>query len=219
MPARKERKRGRSRSQFVMPVWAKVGVILILGFVVFYIFVDPGSYFEAIRNPVDSSYRNRTLAAYPPALWAARGWFLGVATYLWTPPIVIAAVAGLIVMIRREWRKPSHILVLMVLWLGSLAPLLVLHSPGLSGEHGHLPFVAPVTLLAAYALMQLKRLWLTIAFAVVLLTMLPATILFGHRLMLLPYSSYLNVIDSEAHLPRLAPFTVTADLAIRERVV
>jgi hypothetical protein len=146
------------------------------------------------------------MTSYLTVLWRARAWFLGVATYLWTPPILIAAAAGLLVMIRREWRKPSHVLVLMVLWLGNLVPLLILHSPGLSGEHGHLPFVAPVTLLASFALMQLKRLWLTIAFVLILLTMLPATILFGHRLMLLPYNSYLNVIDSEAYQLRMISF-------------
>lgn len=206
-PTRKERKQARRRHDFVVAAWVKTLIILVLGFIVFMIFVDPGAYIEAIRDPVDTSYRNRPISAYPSAMWTARNWFVGVALYLWTPPFIIAAVAGFILMIRREWRKPSHQLVLLVLLLICLAPLIPLHSPGLSGEHGHLPFVAPVTLLASVALMALQQLWRTVALVVIILTMLPATILFGYRLILTPYSSYLNGIDSETNLiePRPAP--------------
>jgi hypothetical protein len=207
MPTRKERKQARRHSQFVMPAWAKLLIILVLGFIVFTIFVDPVAYVKAIREPVDTSYRNLKVTDYLPRMWTARAWFGGVALYLWTPPILIAAVAGLALMIRREWRKPSHQLVLLGLLLLCLAPLIPLHSPGLSGEHGHLPFVTPVTLLASVALMALQQLWRTVALAIIILTMLPATILFGYRLILTPYNSYLNNIDSETNLiePRPAP--------------
>jgi 4-amino-4-deoxy-L-arabinose transferase-like glycosyltransferase len=186
--------------QFTLPVWVKLASILLIGFIVFYIFVDPGSYLHAIRYPVDPSYQNRTIVSYIVLLWQARDWLLGVALYLWTPPLLIAALAGLVMLVRHEWRKPSHVLILMVLWLFCFAPLIPLHLRGLSGEHGYISFVAPVTLLAAFAVMQLKRLWLTISFVVIMATMLPATILFGHRLMLLPYNSYLNGVDRQTNL-------------------
>jgi 4-amino-4-deoxy-L-arabinose transferase-like glycosyltransferase len=211
---RKERKRSRSRSafpQFTLPIWWRVVVILVLGAIVFYIFVDPASYIHAIQYPVDKSYQGMTPLKYLVAGWNARVWLLGVALYLWTPGLVIAAIAGLVVLIRRDWREPSRVLVLMVLWLCCLAPLLALHLPGLSGEHGYLPFVAPVTLLASVALMQLSRLWMATAFAVIVVTMLPATVLFGHRLMLLPYNSYLNNIDSKQSWLRPGQFTMPSD--------
>ena len=205
-PKRKERKRSRSRStEFGVPLWAKFGAILILGFVVFYIFVDPGAYIQSIRHPVDTAYQNRSIGFYLQAMWNSRDWLLGVMLYLWTPPLLLAALGGLILLIREEWRKPSHVLVLMLLWLVSLGPLVPLHLRGLSGEHGYISFVAPVTLLASVGLMYLTQRWMTIALIIVIVVMLPATVLFGHRLMLLPYNSYLNVVDGEVSWHRPAP--------------
>jgi hypothetical protein len=216
MPNRKGRKRGRRGDfvQSVIPSWIKVVAILLIGFVVFYILVDPGSYSQAILHPVDTGFQNRTVGIYITSIGNSGNWFLGNALYLWTPALVLAAPAGLILLIRREWRKPSHVLILMLLWLLCLAPLFLLHLPGMSGENGYLPFVAPVTLLASFALLQLKRLWLTIALVIILATMVPAAVLFGHRLMLLPFNSYLNNIDSETSLSRPTQYPVVLEKVI-----
>jgi hypothetical protein len=198
---KKNKRRERRASHSLLPAWvrtpwSKLVLILGLAFIVFAIFVSPGPYVEAIRNPVDTGYQNKGLVAYLVHFWEVRAWLGGVSLYLWTPPILIAAAGGVVVLARR-WQFIQAADVLVILWLIGVSPLLLLHSAGLSGEHGHLSFIVPVALLAAIGVTSLPARWLAPAMAVVLLPMLPATILYGLRLVLTPYASYLNVIDSE----------------------
>src|SRR5690606_17792258 len=157
------------------------------------------AYLTAIRNPVDRSYQDRHAFDYLVLMWTTRDWLWSVALYLWTPPLLLAALAGLALMIREEWRRPSHVLVLLLLWLFCSAPLIPVRLRGFSGEHGYLAVAAGVALWASVGLLHLPRGWSALAVFIVCAVMLPATILFGHRLMLLLYDSYLDNVDSEAH--------------------
>jgi len=172
-------------------------VILIVGSacLVFVVFVAPGSYLEAIRHPVDTGYQDLSPIFLLSHLWRQRAWLGGVALFLWTPPVLLAAAGGLILIVRR-WGRASAADVLLVIWLVTTGPLLFLHLAGLSGEHGYLSFVAPVGLLAAVAIMALPRRWLLAALLATLVVMLPATLLYGYRLAPTPYASYLNNVDA-----------------------
>lgn len=198
---KKKEKRQRRSSHQLFPEWfygpwSKLVMMLGLGLIVFLVFVSPRSYFEAIRNPVDTGFQNKGLVEYLIHLWAVRDWLAGVSLYLWTPPVLIAAAVGFVV-IGRRWRLFQAADLLLILWLIAVSPLLLLHTAGLSGEHGHLSFIVPVALLAAVGIVALPARWLVPAVVVVLLPMIPATILYGLRLVLIPYTSYLNAVDGE----------------------
>jgi 4-amino-4-deoxy-L-arabinose transferase-like glycosyltransferase len=180
--------------------FARLGILLGAGLLVFLVFVAPGAYIDAIRHPVDTGYQNLSAAFLLGHLWRQRAWLGGVALYLWTPPVLLAACGGLAVIAARLWRAERWQRVrppdaLLVLWLATSGPLLFLHLAGLSGEHGYLAFVVPVSLLAAHGAEALPRRWLVSALVVILLAMLPATILYGQRLAPVPYNSYLNNVD------------------------
>ncbi|MCI0394697.1 MAG: glycosyltransferase family 39 protein [Chloroflexi bacterium] len=203
-PARPETKRARRKarrvSQSRFPGWlytppARLALMVGLALLVFLVFVAPGPYIQAIRNPVDTAYQNRSAAFYLNHLWQQRTWLAGVALTLWTPPVLIAAAAGLVIIARR-WRLANSADALLLLWLAATGPLLFVHLAGLSGEHGYLSFVAPVALLAAVAVAALPQRWLAPALVAILLPMLPATLLYGHRLLPTPYNSYLNNVDA-----------------------
>jgi 4-amino-4-deoxy-L-arabinose transferase-like glycosyltransferase len=169
----------------------KLAAVLGVGGLVFSILVSPASYLESIRNPADTAYRGRDLLFYANHLWTRRWWLGGVALFLWTPPVLIAAVGGIAVIARR-WRPMKHGDALVILWLISMAPLVVLHLGGLSGEHGYLSFVVPVALLVSVALDALPRNWRMFAWILILAATVPAAILYGHRLTPTPYGSYLD---------------------------
>jgi hypothetical protein len=211
---KKGAKRARRTSHNLMPDWfysipAQVGLMVVIGWFVFIVFVSPGPYLEAIRNPVDTAYQNQSMANYLRHFWRVREWVAGVALYLWTPPVLVAAGGGLVVMGLRWWRRPSPLTplpprergtlaadVLVVLWLVVMGPLLFVHLAGLSGEHGYLSFVVPVGLLAAVGVTALPRRWLLPVMALILVPMLPAAALYGLRLVPTPYNSYLNNVDA-----------------------
>jgi predicted membrane-bound mannosyltransferase len=211
---RKATKRARRTSHKLMPDWfytipAQAALMVVIASLVFLVFVSPGSYLEAIRNPVDTAYQNQSMASYLRHFWRVREWVTGVAFYLWTPPVLVAAVGGLVVMALRWGRTPSPPTplpqrergvrtadALVVLWLIITGPLLFVHLAGLSGEHGYLSFVVPVGLLAAVGVSALPRRWLLPALALILVPMLPAAVLYGLRLVPTPYNSYLNNVDA-----------------------
>ncbi len=176
-----------------IPAAIKLVLILILALIVFWVDVDPSAYWTAIRHPVDTGYQHSVLA-YFEHLWSARTWVLGVLIFLWTPFVPLAALASL-VMLFIQWRQVSNREVLLVLWLLCLGPLALLHLVGISGEHGYLPFVAPVCLLAASSVARLRGTRLVVALALIFLPMLVASVLYGWRLVPTPYGSYLNLID------------------------
>lgn len=212
---KKAAKRGRRTSHNLMPDWfytipMQAGLMVVVALIVFLVFVSPGPYLEAIRNPVDTAYQNQSMGNYLRHFWRVREWVLGVALYLWTPPVLVAAVGGLVVMWLR-WRKrpslPTPLSrrergvtgaadVLVVLWFVVTGPLLFVHLAGLSGEHGYLSFVVPVGLLAAVGVSALPRRWLLPALALILVPMMPAAVLYGLRLVPTPYNSYLNNVDA-----------------------
>lgn len=175
-------------------VIVKLVLMLALGGVVSSILVSPTSYVESIRNPADTAYRGRDLMFYATHLWTSRGWLGGVALFLWTPPVLIAAAGGVALIARRR-HENKHSDALAISWLIATAPLLVLHLAGLSGEHGYLSFVVPVALLVAIAVQALPRNWRAFAWVLILAATIPATILYGHRLTPTPYGSYLNNVD------------------------
>jgi hypothetical protein len=211
---KKEDRRARRTSPKLLPDWfytipVQTALMVAIALLVFLIFVSPGSYLEAIRNPVDTAYQNQSMVKYLRHFWQVREWVMGVAFYLWTPFVLLAAVGGLLVILF-SWRRtpaPAALLqlrergktaadMLLVLWLIVTGPLLFVHLAGLSGEHGYLSFVVPVALLAAVAVSALPRRWLLPALGLILAPMLPAAILYGLRLVPTPYNSYLNNVDA-----------------------
>lgn len=143
------------------PPTVKLGLVFIIALIVFWADVSPVAYWEAIRNPVDTGYQHPALD-YFSALWQARGWLVGVLTFLWTPLVLLAAMAVPVLhaIDRRQMSGPE---VLLALWLICLSPLVLLHLRGISGEHGHLPLVAPVCLLASSSIVRLRGRRLTVA--------------------------------------------------------
>jgi 4-amino-4-deoxy-L-arabinose transferase-like glycosyltransferase len=172
----------------------KMSLVLTLSVLVFCVLVSPASYVESIRNPADTAYRDRSLAFYLAHLWTRRAWVVGVGLFLLTPPVLLAAVAGL-AHIAARWGEARQGDTLVLLWLVATGPLLFLHLGGLSGEHGYLSFVLPVALLAAAGVNALPREWRRFAWALILAATIPAAILYGHRLAPTPYDSYLNSVD------------------------
>jgi 4-amino-4-deoxy-L-arabinose transferase-like glycosyltransferase len=174
----------------------ETSLILGLGFLTFLVFVSPVSYVESIRNPADTAYRDRPLAFYLEHLWTRRAWLSGVTFYLVTPPVLIAGIAGVARIVRR-CREARYSDAIVILWLVAMSPLLLLHLAGLSGEHGYLSFVLPGALLAAVGVEGVPRRWRTVAWVAVLAAMIPAAILYGHRVIPAPYDSYLDGVDRQ----------------------
>lgn len=189
----------------------RVGLMLVVAYLVFFVFVSPESYWQAIRNPVDDAYQNMTVISYLSYAWEVRDWLVGVGLYLWTPPLLLAAVAGLVFIGLRWLKSPGTSTspaketkaadALVVLWLIANGPLFFLHLQRLSAEHGYLSFVSPIALLAAVGLFALPRRWLLPALMIVLLPMIPTTILYGLRLVPVPYDSFMNLVDVRSPVP------------------
>jgi len=175
------------------PPAIKLLVILATAFLVFLVDVAPAAYWKAIVSPVDPDYQ-RTMLEWIRSLWEARGWLLGVSVYLWTPLVLIAAALALARAVL-NWRHASRAEALLVLWLLSLMPLVLLHLPGTSGENGYLPLVAPVCLLAQTSMLRLRRGWRALALTLTLVSLATGAVLFGWRLMPTPYCSYMDLVD------------------------
>jgi len=158
---------------------------------------DPVAYLKSIEYPVDSDYQNRTIANW---LWyltqpVSLRYIFGAAAFLISPLVVLLAIAGTVTALVR-WNSAPTVDRIAVIGLVAAAPILPLHLPGISAEHGYLAFLPFVVLLATrgvYSVVAPKR--RVIVATIVILTMLPLTVIYGLRISPLPYPSYLNAVD------------------------
>jgi hypothetical protein len=158
---------------------------------------DPVAYLQSVASPADPDYQNRSVANW---LWystqpVSLGYLLGVAIFLISPPVVLLAAAGAATALR-GWASAPAVDRVALTGLAAASPVLALHLPGISAEHGYLAFMPFIVLLATRGLYSVVgSRWRTAVATAVLLTMIPLSALYGLRVAPLPYPSYLNAVD------------------------
>ncbi len=174
-----------------------IAVVLSTAMLLSLLLNDPVGYFRSVLNPVDPDYQGRSLGN---GLWYAMQpvslrYLAGIAAFQVTLPVTMLALAG-ISWIVLNWGKAAALDRVALLGLGCLLPVIPLHLPGISAEHGYLVFAPFLSLLAVLGFCKLtperRRLG---AVVLVLAVMVPMTIIYGWRLSPLPYPSYLNKYD------------------------
>ncbi|MCC6175882.1 MAG: glycosyltransferase family 39 protein [Chloroflexi bacterium] len=157
---------------------------------------DPIGYVDAVLNPADPDYQNRSPIWY---LWyalqdAPLRFLGGSLLVLVTPPIVALAGWGVVTVVRTV-RTASALDRLLLVTAIITAPIALLHLPGLSGDHGLTVYVSTLSLLAGRGLVSLPRVWRTQVAVAALVLMLPFSIVYGWRLAPAPYPSDFNLPD------------------------
>lgn len=144
---------------------------------------DPNAYIDGILRPADPAYRITSLNYWISALKAV-GYYWKVLFNLLTPGLTIAWVVAVLILIKNGGSIARFLISWQILTLG----LFVLHIPGVSGEYGILPAIAPMILIIAYVL-NLKRYkrFRKIIILIVVLLSIPYLFWYGLRLKPVPF--------------------------------
>lgn len=119
---------GRERMRNILSAFA-------VAIVVWIVLVDPDSYVRSIIYPVDTGYQSRSIWWFIRYAFMRRAYLFNVITWLITWPVFIIAALGLVDILKR-WREKQREGIL-VLYLLFTSPIVLIHLPGLSGEHGY----------------------------------------------------------------------------------